>query len=258
MSYECISLHEHYDGQVLEIVLGPPPGNIVSMAMMEELEAELRALDEAGGRKLAILSGEGKHFSFGASVEEHRPDQVGGMLPRFHEVVRMLLSCEVPTLAKVSGMCLGGGFELALACGMIICDKGAKLGVPEIKLGVFPPAAVVLLGCKVGDVLANEIVLTGDAHTAQDAWRMGLVNRVAEAQPLDAEVNTFIETHLLPKSASSLRHATRALRDRVLRHWDAHIAAVEKLYLHDLMSTADAVEGIEAFLEKREPTWADR
>lgn len=257
MSDQCISLREHYDGRVLEIVLGPPPGNIVTMALLEELSAELDNVDN-GPRKLIILSGDGKHFSFGASVEEHRAEHVATMLPRFHAVVRKLLACDVPTMAKVNGMCLGGGFELALACGLIICDKGAKLGVPEIKLGVFPPVAAVLLGCKVGDAFANEIILTGEAYPAETAWRMGVVNIVAAEDPLDTVVNGFIEKHILPKSASSLRLAFRVARERVRQHYDRHIAAAEKLYLKELMSTADAVEGIEAFLAKREPKWVDR
>jgi cyclohexa-1,5-dienecarbonyl-CoA hydratase len=257
MSHQCISIREHYDGRVLEITLGPPPGNIVTMALLEELSAELDNVDN-GARKLVVLTGEGKHFSFGASVEEHRADQVAAMLPRFHATIRKLLTCDIPTMAKVSGMCLGGGFELALACGMIACDKGAKLGVPEIKLGVFPPVAAVLLGCNVGDAFANEIILTGEAYPAETAWRMGIVNLVAADESLDDLVNGFIEKHILPKSASSLRLAFRVARERVREHYDQHIAAAEKLYLEELMSTADAVEGIEAFLAKREPKWVDR
>lgn len=256
MSRQCISVREHYDGQVVEVVLGPPPGNIVSMALVEELAAELRGLGEKA-RKLLVLSGEGKHFSFGASVEEHRAGQVAVMLPQFHGVVRTLLGCDVPTLAKVRGMCLGGGFELALACGMIISDKGAKLGLPEIKLGVFPPAAAVLLGCKVGDAFANEMILSGAAYPPETMWRHGLVNRIAAEKPLDTVVNEFIEEHILPKSASSLRLAFQAARAHLRQHYDDHIAAAETLYLKELMSTADAVEGIEAFLAKREPKWTD-
>ena len=257
MEHQCITVREHHDGQVREIVIGPPPGNIVSMALGEELAVELWKLENAKC-KLVILSGEGKHFSFGASVEEHRANRVDDMIPRFHQVMRALLGCDVPTMAKVSGMCLGGGLELALACGMIFCDERAKLGVPEIKLGVFPPAASVLLPCKVGDGSASEMIVTGAAYGAEDALRMGLVNVVARDEPLDSVVEAFIKEHILPKSASSLRFAFRAAREATRRHWDAHIAAAEALYLRELMSTADATEGIEAFLEKREPNWSDK
>ena len=262
MTYKQITVVESYDGQVVEISLGPAPGNIISTDLMEELSTELRELQSDSlqnvGRKLIVISGQGEHFSYGASVEEHRREEVGDMLPRFHSLIRQVLASRIPTMAKVSGMCLGGGFELALACSMIFCAEDAKFGAPEIRLGVFPPAASVLLPCKTGESIACEMILTGDTYPAGDVLRIGIVNKVAEVGGLDSLVSGFIRKQILPKSASSLRIACRASRVRIVEYYDAHIDEAEKLYLETLMSTADAEEGIDAFLEKRQPNWSDK
>jgi cyclohexa-1,5-dienecarbonyl-CoA hydratase len=231
------------------------------MACCEELEAELRRLDPGSegnaNRKLIIISGEGKHFSFGASVEEHKADSVADMLPGLHRLIKNVLHYPVPTLAKVTGQCLGGGYELVLACSMIFCSEDAKLGVPEIMLGVFPPAASVLLPCKTGDSIACQMVLTGESFSAGDLHRLGVVNAVSEKGALDGLVDEFVKKQILPKSASSIRIANGAARVSIREYWDSHIEACEKLYLDQLMATNDAVEGIEAFLEKRPAKWVD-
>lgn len=258
MSYSLIKTAELYNGQVTEILLGPPPGNILSAQMMDEISAELEKAAGEPHKKLLIFTGTGKHFSFGASVEEHTADKVGAMLPKFHKLVGALLECPVPALAKVRGVCLGGALELALACPLLFCEEGAALGVPEIQLGVFPPAASILLPHKIGFAVAAQMTLTGDKFAATELRRLGLVNEVAEAGKLDESVQAFVEKQILPKSAVALRLANRALQVGLAKHYRDHIQEVEHLYLDRLMSTADAVEGIQAFLEKRPPKWKDQ
>lgn len=257
MSYELITVERQHDGQVTSIVIGPAPANIVSAKAIDELSAEITAhgSDDRRDTKLVVISGEGKHFSFGASVEEHKPDQVGDMLPRLHKMIGELLECPVPTLARVSGLCLGGGFEVVMACSMIICDKTAQFGVPEIQLGVFPPVGSVLLPKLIAANEAARLISTGDKLGADDAHRLGLVSTVAAEGALDDAVREFIEKQILPKSASSIRFACRAARADLVRYYRDNIGAAEKLYLDELMSTADAVEGIQSFLEKRKPGW---
>lgn len=257
MTYSLIKTNELYDGQVTEIVLGPPPGNILGAQMMDEILVELENIVGAPHKKLMILTGTGKHFSFGASVEEHTADKVGAMLPKFHELIGALLECPVPALAKVRGVCLGGAFELALACPLLFCEEGASLGVPEIQLGVFPPAASVLLPFKLGFAVAAQLILSGERVPAAELKQVGLVNEVAEAGKLDNAVQAFVEKHVLPKSAAALRLANQAAHSTLIKHYRAHIQEVERLYLDRLMSTADAVEGIQAFLEKRPAKWKD-
>lgn len=261
MEYKCIEVRETFDGQVVEIVLGPPPGNIVSMDLIREVATELKRLDndepENRSRRLIVFTGNGKHFSYGASVEEHKASSVGEMLPIFHSLVRQIFGCRIPTMAKVSGLCLGGGFEIALACSMILCTEDAKFGVPEIKLGVFPPAASVLLPWKTGDSTTCEMIFTGGTYPASEMHRLGIVNSVTATGSLDDLVADFVQKQILPKSAAALRMACEAARFRSLEFFDTNIKGVEKLYLEKLMATNDAVEGIEAFLAKRDPKWAD-
>lgn len=259
MGYKLITTQERYDGHVAEIALGPPPANIVTAALMSEVSAELRALQspERSHTKLIILRGQGEHFSYGASVEEHRAAAVGEMLSRFHALLHEVISCSIPTLAQVSGLCLGGGLELALACTMMACDEKAKIGVPEIRLGVFPPAASVLLPYKMGQAGAAEMILTGRNYSGRDARRLGIANIVAESGTLEDTVAAFVEKEIMPRSSSSLRLAWQASRGALLQHYTSHIDEVERLYVDKLMSTHDAVEGIEAFIEKRAPEWRD-
>jgi len=257
VTYSLIKTTELYNGQVTEILLGPPPGNILSARMMDELSAEMERAKGVPHKKLLIFSGTGKHFSFGASVEEHTADKVGAMLPKFHKLIGAVLECPVPALAKVRGVCLGGAFELALACPLLFCDEGAALGVPEIQLAVFPPAASILLPHKIGFALAAQMTLTGEKFAATELKRLGLVNEVAEGGKLDEAVQTFVEKQILPKSAAALRLANQATQFGLVKRYRNSIQEVERLYLDRLMSTADAVEGIQAFLEKRPPKWKD-
>lgn len=257
MDYELIAVAEKSDGQVTEIVLGPPPGNIVSAKMIAEISAQLQADEKDPHKKLIVFSGQGKHFSFGASVEEHQPEQVGAMLPAFHGLIGQIIGGGIPTLAKVSGLCLGGGCELALACTFIFADEKAKFGVPEIQLGVFPPPACVLLPCRGSDPFAAQMILTGGQFPAEVLQQRGLVNEVVASGKLDEVVDAFFEKQLRPRSASSLRIACRASRMVLAEQYRNFIGRLEDLYLKELMATQDAAEGIRSFLEKKSPQWRD-
>ncbi len=257
MPYELIKVTELHNGQVAEIRLSRPPANIVSAAMMKEISAALDAAQHDPHKKLIILAGEGKHFSFGASVEEHKPEQVSKMLPQFHVFIGKIINSDVPTLAKVSGLCLGGGFEVAMACTFLFAGDKAKFAVPEIQLGVFPPVASALLPLKVGDVMSSQIILSGEQWSAGDLHKHGLINAVTETEALDQAVENFIKGSLLKKSARALRLGHRAARMVLADTYAQYIGRLEALYLQDLMATKDAVEGITSFLEKREPQWVD-
>ncbi len=257
MTYETLSVRELHDGAVCEIVLNTPPGNILTAKMMAEIEAQFEIEDTKRDRKLIVFKGVGKHFCFGASVEEHQRDQVGAMLPAFHRLMGKILAHPVPTLAKVSGQCLGGGFELALVCSFILAGEDARFAVPEIQLGVFPPVAALLLPQMSGSMLACKMVLTGAKLGAKELHRAGIVTSVSSEGELDSDIIAFIEKQILPKSASSLRFAHRATRMTLARHFEAHIGELERLYLKDLMASHDANEGINAFLEKRPMEWSN-
>jgi len=244
-----------HEGQHVRLVIDRPKGNIITAEVIAALRASLADLPKAGAVKLVTLEGAGDHFSFGASVEEHLPDAIGRVLPELHALVRDLLAVPAPTAAVVRGRCLGGGFELALACDFIFASQDATLGVPEIALGVFPPAATAILPIKVGAAKAAEAVLTGEATSAARWAELGLVTLVAPAAELESAVDRWFETRLAAKSAAALRHAALAVRMAVRESALPRLAELEDVYLTQLMRTHDAVEGIQAFIAKRAPQW---
>ncbi len=241
-------------GGVHTITLDSPPGNVIDMALCAELRPAIAAAGADEQAKVLVLRGAGKHFSFGASVEEHLPATAAEMLEAIGGVVRDLVGFPYPTVAAVQGRCLGGGLELALACGIVLAEDDAVLACPEIRLGVFPPAATALLTGR----LAEDVLLTGRDLSAAEAHRLGIVNAVCSSGSLDQAVTAFVNEHFIPRSAASLRVATRALREPQREALLARLDAAEQLYLDELVPLHDGVEGIQAFLDKREPEWKNR
>ena len=256
MEYRLIQCEKHFEGAVFKIILNSPKANIMEAAMLGEISAALDGLGTAKDVKLVVFEGAGKHFSFGASVQEHTKDKAAMMLKAFHAVFYRLVRLAVPTMAVVRGQCLGGGMELAVFCNFIVADRTAMFGQPEIVLGVLPPPASVMLPRKVGQAYADDLVLTGRSIDAMEAHRIGLVNLLAEeGQDAWEAASQWIEKHILPKSAACLRIANNAVRMDFFRRIGEDLPRMEALYFKDLMESHDANEGINAFLEKRKPEW---
>jgi len=241
------------DGSVHTITLDSAPGNVIDIAMCERLRPAIAAAAESVDGKVLVVRGAGKHFSFGASVEEHLPDKAAQMLAALGGVIRDLIRFPYPTVVGVQGSCLGGGLELALACGIVIAEEGSTLANPEIQLGVIAPAATALFTGRA----AEDLLLTGRSFTAQEARSMGIVNEITADRSLDEAVDTFVRKHFVPRSALSLRLATKAVRGRRVAEIEQRLAEVEDLYLDQLLATHDGVEGIKAFLDKRQPEWTN-
>jgi cyclohexa-1,5-dienecarbonyl-CoA hydratase len=241
------------DGALLRLRLARPKANLVDAAMIEALHEALTQYRRHVMLRGVILDAEGPHFSFGASVEEHLPEQCAVMLASLHALLLEMLEFPVPVLVAVQGQCLGGGLELALACGRIFAAPGAQFGQPEIKLGVFAPAASALLPYRVNQPAAEDLLLTGRSIAAAEALAIGLVQAVVEDPA--AAATAWFEQHLLGKSAAALACATVAARGVMQHQVRARLVELERLYLDWLMRTHDANEGLAAFLEKREPAW---
>jgi len=241
------------DGAAWKVVLSAPKANVLDSQMIDELTETFRRAEIDENLKAVCIEGEGPHFSFGASVEEHRPEQVAEMLDRFHGLFDAIHEASVPVLAAVRGQCLGGGLELAAFCHRVYAAPDAMLGQPEIQLGVFAPVASVILPERIGRGPAEDLCLSGRVLPAGEALQLGLVDEVT-ADPSQGALE-WIEQHLLPRSAASLRLATRAVRLGFMRRFREEIEQLTRLYLDELMSTHDAKEGITAFLEKRKPVW---
>jgi cyclohexa-1,5-dienecarbonyl-CoA hydratase len=250
-----LKLSFEHDGEVARISLAASKANILDLAMMEELDAAIQDVRNRPTLKVMILTSEGPHFSFGASVQEHLPEQVGAMLPRLNHLLRQLVDLSPVTIAAVRGQCLGGGFELVLACDFIIAEENAAFACPEIKLAVFPPAAAALLPARIGASRAAELLLTGAAWTASQAAGAGLTVRTAPLGELETAVDSWIREHFLQRSPAALRYAARAARLTIHRALQQDLPQLERMYLDELMAEADAAEGLRAFLEKRAPRW---
>jgi len=253
---EKININMSNNNTVAHIILNDGKGNVLDAAMMAELQTLLDSFRNNKDLKVITIEGAGKHFSFGASVEEHTKENAAQMLSSFHKLFYTIADLATPVIAKISGQCLGGGMELAIMCNLMFADKTAKLGQPEIVLGVFPPPASILLQEKIGMARAEDLLLTGKSISADEAKTIGLLNEVFEDKAsLDAAVEAYIEKHFLPKSASSLRFGVRAARAKFNHIFFKFLRELEMMYVNDLMNTNDANEGINSFLEKRIPEW---
>jgi cyclohexa-1,5-dienecarbonyl-CoA hydratase len=248
-----------HDNSVARIILDDGKGNVLDSIMMGELNELLNSFKGKNDLKLITFEGAGKHFSFGASVEEHTKENAPKMLKEFHQLFYTISDLAIPTLAKISGQCLGGGLELALVCNFLFADKSANLGQPEILLGVFPPPASVILPLKIGNAKAENLIITGKAITADEGKSIGLINEVFEDKDtMEKSTDEWIKKNILNKSASSLRYVVRASRTTFNHLLRKMLPAVEEMYLNELMNTNDANEGINSFLEKRKPDWKNR
>lgn len=243
---------ERRDGVVC-VVLDRPPLNILDIATLEELDAALGEIAADDAVRVVVLTGEGRAFCAGIDVTDHIGDRVGPMLDIFHSVIERLFSLEPPVVAAVNGAALGGGCELMLACDLVLARDGAKLGQPEIRLGVFPPAAAAFLPLRIGVQRALDLILTGRTFTAAEGLSLGLVSRVIPADDFDAVVDVFV-ADLASLSGPVLKLAKRAAL--VPGRTDlGRFEAAELLYAEELVQLADATEGLTAFLEKRPPVW---
>ena len=241
-------------GACWRIAIGGSKGNILDARLMDALARAFRDASAAPAVKTIVLEGQGTHFSFGASVQEHLPDRVAGMLRQFHDLLATLIDTSVPVLAAVRGQCLGGGLELVTLCHRVFASRDARLGQPEIMLGVFAPVASVVLPERVGRRHAEDLLVSGRTVGAGEAFAMGLIDEVVDGDPAEAAL-AYARQYLLPKSASSLRYAVRAIRRSLRERLRAELPTIERLYLGELMKTSDAVEGLQAFVERRPPVW---
>lgn len=241
------------DGQVLRLQLARPKANIIDAEMISALSASL-SQHAADSRLMAVvLDADGPNFSYGASVEEHLPDQCAGMLKKINALIMQLVEFPVPIIAAVHGQCLGGGLEIACASTLIIAAPDTMLGQPEISLAVIAPAASSLLPERISQPQAEMLLLSGKSVDAERAKSIGLVDEVS-VNPTEAAL-AWIDENIIGKSASSLRIALKAARRDYIERVRSETKIVERMYIDVLMKTSDPVEGLNAFLEKRDPVW---
>lgn len=242
------------DDAVARITLRNPPLNVIDIPMMDELARALQEVESQAQVSVIVFRGEGKAFSAGVDVAAHTPDKVEQMLLKFHGVIRALVASKKVTMAAVHGHCLGGGAELAMVCDLVYSTEDAQWGFPEIKLACYPPVACTALAALVGQKRAAELILTGRTISGREATEFGLATHAVPENQLTSAVQQRVE-ELLRLSPATLAVAKKASYAWDSMHFDKGLARAEKIYLEDLMKTADAHEGIRAFIEKRQPQW---
>ena len=256
MTQDLQSIRFKIDDRVARITFARPPLNVFNIAMMREIGDALKESAQKSDLAAIVFDAtpDSRVFSAGVAVEEHVPETVFQMLDSFHSVFRVLRQISRPVISVVDGLALGGGCELVAACDIVIASERARFGQPEIKLGVFPPVAAILLPRIIGEKRARELILSGDMIEATEALRLGLVNYVVPATELEQKLLSVL-AKLRELSASSLAMTRMALDLGAGSSFQSALIEVEDLYLNELMKTEDAHEGVRSFMEKRKPEW---
>jgi len=244
------------DNGVARIVLQRPPANVLNLEALRQLERAIDVVGREPSIKALVLSAEGRMFSAGVDVADHTPERVGEMIPTFDRTCRALAELPCVTLAVVQGHALGGGCELVTCCDLALMSRGARIGQPEIQLGVVAPIAALRLPALVGPRWAARLLFTGEPIEADQAAAIGLVSEAVPSEALIATAELWVG-QLSTLSTPALRLLKRAFL-LGLGAWTEAIPAVERLYLEELMQTEDAQEGLKSFLEKRKPVWRNR
>jgi cyclohexa-1,5-dienecarbonyl-CoA hydratase len=255
VSYATI---QFYPGpRVASIVLNRPPLNIINLEMLDELNAAWSEVEDLKAQVAVISAAGDRAFSAGVDVADHLPGRIQTMIERFHLFIRRIRKSECITIAAIHGHTLGGGAELAMMCDLVVAASDTQLGQPEISLGCYPPVAAAYLPGAVGFHKASEMILVGEPITAADGERAGLINKIVPRGSLDEAVDTLVDK-LLAKSSAVLSLTKRALREGAGSHFEEALDRSQELYLRELVRTEDMVEGMNAFLEKRPPSWKNK
>lgn len=243
-----------HDGAAARLTFNRPPLNVMTMEMMEEVNNEILTLREHEGLKVLVLAGQKGAFCAGVDVLEHTRDKITRMLQVFHRIFETLRMLEVVTVAAVDGVAAASGFELAIGCNLVLASESSRFSLPQVRQGVFPPVASVILPRAAPRRKAMEWILLGEELPAAELASYGLVNRVIPDAEFEPQVDAFIG-RLVANSGPVLQLARRAQYATYYATYEEALYKVENLYLRELMALSDPHEGIAAFLEKREPQW---
>jgi cyclohexa-1,5-dienecarbonyl-CoA hydratase len=244
------------------VSINNPPANVLSKAVLFEIRDAVAAFQKDPGVRGIVLTGEGANFAAGADVREIATisDPAAGekISLEAHALVRGIEESEIPVVAAINGYCMGGGCELVLACHLRIASDKARIGQPEIKIGIVPGmGGMVRLPRLVGPAAALEMLLTGEPIGAQDAHRIGLVNLVVPEADLRRQAVMFVAKRIGSMSRVAVAKILRGVRES-LAMAPADAIKLEARLFGEIVATEDKAEGVKAFLEKRPPSWKDK
>jgi enoyl-CoA hydratase/carnithine racemase len=244
------------DDDVATLTLDRPERNLLHIELLEELNAQLLDVRNRPATKVLVIRGAGKAFCDGIDAEDLAPDRVTRLLHVFHRVFETLRMLDVILVAAVDGAARGGGFELALGCNLIVARESAVFALPEIRLGIIPPLACVVLPRVAPRRKAMEWILLGDDISATELERHGIVARVWADALFEEQLDRFVE-RLTEPSGPVLQLAKRAQLEAYYTTYEEALYKVENLYLRELMALRDPQEGVRASIEGRSPRWVN-
>jgi cyclohexa-1,5-dienecarbonyl-CoA hydratase len=239
--------------RVVHMMIDAPPVNVLDAAILGELVERLGELEANETLAAVVLSGDGKCFSAGASVAEHKQEQAEGMVTGLAEACLALPAFPAPVIAAVHGACLGGAMELISFCDFVVATPDAIFGQPEIKLAFFPPVALHQLPLLTGYQNAAYTILSGENLPAERAQSMGLVQKIL---PKDqwGEIDDLFNG----LSAPVLRITKQAFAKSLTEGCEERLDHFKALFMSELYRLEDVAEGIESFEERRPPEWKHR
>jgi cyclohexa-1,5-dienecarbonyl-CoA hydratase len=245
------------DGPVARVTLQRPEHNLLNERMLRELGEAIGTAGERAGVKLIVLDAAGKVFSAGVDIGEYTPERAFSMLDAFHTACIAMVEAPQPVLVIVDGAAIGGGAELVAYGDLVVATPRARFALPEITIGMFPPLASTMFPHIVGSKRALELVLTGEAISAERARDLGLVNRLVPEGQLQAAVNELI-AKITAQSGAVLGMAKKAVLGGMGMSLRDSLRNSMSIFLNELYRLEDSQEGLRALLEKRKPQWKNR
>ena len=242
---------------IARITLNRPPANVFSVELLADVAAALETLEFRDEVKLIVIAARGKYFSAGIELADQIDDRGYLMVEALRRVFELLLKLDKPSLSVVAGSALGPGSLLAGACDMCLAGSGAKFAHPEIRAGVFGTVTAALLPRLVGRKKAFEMILGGQAISAPEAVRVGLITRAVPADRLVADAEAVIR-RFRESSSVVMQSARKAIAGGLDKPFDEALRHAEDVYLNQLLGSEDASEGLRAVREKRKPAWRNK
>lgn len=244
-------------GFVAKLVLNHPPYNVLTVPMMSEIAEAIEGLSSRNDIKAILITSNQKMFSAGISLEDSKSDRVFQTLDAFNRVFNAIREISKPLIVVVNGPAIGAGSELVAFGDMVIATPNAKFAQPEVKLGVFPPFAAVMLPMMIGPKKTYELILTGEALGAEEAHHLGFVNKVVPEAQLQSVVDGIVNK--IGEFSGPVLEVTKkviASSQGVPLH--EAMKRSQDIYLNQLQALEDVQEGIRAVLEKRKPVWKNK